>query len=104
MTVPALPQSIGFPGRAQAAKPRAADADDVDFLILDLDTERAHRRDRRLGVAGAAEAADDARALRDRAEQDGALGDALHARHGNVAADLGGGLDFHSRTGAISTP
>ena len=80
------------------------DADDVHFLVLDLDAERAHRRDRRLGVAGAAEAADDARALRDRAEQDGALGDALHAWHGDVAADLGGGLDFHSSTGAISTP
>ena len=91
-------------GRAQAAEPRAVDADDVDFLVLDLDAERPHRRDRRLGVAGAAEAADDARALRDRAEQDGALGDALHAWHGDVAADLGSRLDFHSSTGAISTP
>ena len=34
----------------------------------------------------------------------GALGDALHARHGDVAPDLGRRLDLHSSTGAISTP
>ncbi len=79
-------------------------ADDVDLLVVHLDAERAHRADRRVGVGRSAEASDDALTVRDGAEQDCALGDPLDARHGDVAADLARRLDFHSTTGATSTP
>ena len=55
--------------------------------ILDRDTERAHRVDRRLRVAGAAEATHVRVALGDRAEQHGTMRDRLVAGHGDVADD-----------------
>ena len=54
---PALPQSIGPAGACRPRSPTPRDADDVVALLVDLDAERPHGGDRRLGVAGAAEAA-----------------------------------------------
>ena len=56
MSVPAFPQSIGASGCRSPRKPDSAHAQDVDVLLDDVDAERAHRRDRRLGVRGAPEA------------------------------------------------
>ena len=101
MTVPALPQSIGSSGARRPRSPAPVDANDVHVLVVDLDAERAHRR---RSPTRCRPARPKPRMTlspsRDRAEQDGALGDALHARHGDVAADLGGRLDLHSRIGA----
>ena len=55
--MPALPQSIGARGRAEAAQARAVDDERVDVLLVDLDAERAHGAEGRHGVARAAEAA-----------------------------------------------
>ena len=52
------------------------------------DAERAHRVDRRLRVAGAAEAVHVRLALAERAEQHGAVRDRLVAGHGDVPDEL----------------
>ena len=52
--------------------------------------------ERRLGVAGAAPAADARLALAERAEQQRAVRDRLVARDGDVAVDVRGGLDLHA--------
>ena len=70
-----------------------------------VDAERAHSRDRRLGVARAAEAADRRLPFADRAEEDGAVRDRLVSGNGDVAAQRRGRLDLHSAsTGETTTP
>ena len=44
------------PRRMQPAEPLAEDAQGLGAVLVDVDPERAHRPDRRLGVGGAAEA------------------------------------------------
>ena len=63
--------------------------------VLDLDAERAHRVDRRLRVAGAAEAVHARLALAERADQDGAVRDRLVPGHGDVPDERSSGLDPH---------
>ena len=91
--MPALPQSIGAPGacapRMPTPRTRSSSGPSLDHLGAD----RARDGDRRLGVAGAPEAADAALAVGERAEQDGALRDALHAGNGDGAANGRGRLD-----------
>jgi hypothetical protein len=89
---------------AQAAQSESPDANRLPGL-LHLRAEVAYDRDRRVGVSGATEALDQALAVRDRAEQDGALRDPLHAGNGDGALDRRRGLDLHSsRTGETTTP
>ena len=76
-------------GRAQPAQALAEDAQRVVAVLVDRDAERAHRRDRRLGVGRAAEARDPRLAVADRAEQHRAVRDRLVARHGDVPDERG---------------
>ena len=71
-SVPALPQSIGSFRRLQVAQPGTGDPQGVTVLV-DPDAERPHRRDRRLGVAGATETRDHGLALGDGADEDRAM-------------------------------
>ena len=82
-------------GRAQAAQADAAHANRVDVVLDHLDAERAHRADRRLGVARATEVADRALALGDRAEQHRALRQPFDAGHGDVADERSCRSDLH---------
>jgi hypothetical protein len=85
--------AVDRPGRRlQAAEPGPGDPHRVSVL-LDANAERAHGRDRRLGVGRAPEAGDDALALRDRAHQHGAVGDRLVARDRDASLNRGGRLD-----------
>src|SRR5213078_3993227 len=72
--------------------------------VVHFDAERAHGVDRRLRVAGAAEAADACLAFAERADQHRAVRDRLIARDGDVADQRAGGLDLHSSmTGDTTT-
>ena len=88
-SVPALPQSIGPSGARRPRSPTPWTRMSSSPSSVDLDAERAHGVDRRLGVGGAPEAADPALALGDRAEQHRAVRDRLVARDGDGADERG---------------
>ena len=72
--------------------------------FLDLDAERAHGGDRRLGVRRTPESVHERLVLAERADQGGTVGDRLVAGHGDVPDQRSGGLDLHSsRTGDVTT-
>ena len=81
--------------RARPRRPTPWTEQRVDVLVDDLDAERAHRRDRRLGVRGATEAGDADVALAERADEHRAVRDRLVARHRDVPLERGHGLDAH---------
>jgi len=72
--------------RAQAPQTDARDPQDFRTLLLDVDSQRSNGADRRLGVLGAAEAANDGLAVADRPDQDGPVGDRLVTWHRHRAA------------------
>ena len=98
--------------RTEAAEALAEHAERLGAVLVDVDAERAHRSDRRLGVRRAAEPRDARLAVADRAEQDGAVRDRLVTRNGNVTDEPRHGLDedrcerrgHSSITGAATTP
>ena len=71
--------------------------DELVAVVVDLGAERAHRGERRLGVARAAEAAHDGLAVGDGAEQQRPVRDRLVAGHGEVPVERDGRLDLHHR-------
>ena len=83
-------------GRDEPAQPAPVHPHDVVGDVDDLDTELTRDGDRRLRVGGATEAADLGFAVGDRAEQDAALADPLHARHLDRAAKRDERLDEQS--------
>ena len=90
--------------RLQAAQSDTVDDELVVGDVVDLDAERAHGVDRRLGVGRAAEAEHARLPLADRAEQDAAVRDRLVARHDRVADQRRRRVDFHdSSSGETST-
>ena len=100
------------PRRAQPTEALPEHAERVGAVLVDVDPEGAHRRDRRLGVRGAAEARDVRLAVADRADQHRAVRDRLVARNRDVADEPRDGLDeersesggHSSITGAATTP
>ena len=96
--MPALPQSSGAVGLAQAAQADAVDDERVDVLLVDLDAERAHDAERRLGVAASGRSDDTTRlALAERADQQRAVRDRLVAGDADVAVDARDRLNPESR-------
>ena len=93
MSVPALRQSTG-PAR-RPRRPTPLHDELVVGHVLDLGPERAHRVDRRLGIARTAEAVHVRLALAERADQDGAVRDRLVAGHDDVPDQRSGGLYPH---------
>ena len=93
MSVPALPQSIGSSGARRPRSPAPTHADDVDVLVDHLHAELPDRRDRRLGVPGAAEPADDRLPLADRGHEQRPVGDRLVARDRDVTDEGARGRD-----------
>ncbi len=92
------PRVAAVDGRIARPEPVEADATHpqrVGALVDDVDAERAHRGDRRLGVRRAPEARHERLALADRAEQHRAVRDRLVARHCDVTFEGGNGLDAH---------
>ena len=103
--VPELPQSIGASGSRRPRRPAPWMRSESTSSSSHGHAERAHRGDRRLGVARAAEAANRGLALADRPEQHGPVRDRLVARNRDVAAQRAGRLDLHSAsTGETTTP
>ena len=100
------------PRRAQPTEALPEHAERVGAVLVDVDPERAHRRDRRLGVRGAAEARDVRLAVADRADQHRAVRDRLVAGNRDVADEPRDRLDqersesggHSSITGAATTP
>jgi hypothetical protein len=90
--VPAVDRSA-----LEAAQAGARDDELVVRLLDDLDAQRPHGGDRRLGVAGAPEAGDARRALADRAEENGTMRDRLVAGDGDVPGERNRGLYAHER-------
>ncbi len=64
-------------GRPETVQAPPEDAQRVDVVLVDVDTEGAHRGHRGLGVGGAAEARDPRLAVAERRDQDGAVRDRL---------------------------
>ncbi len=79
----------------QAAQADAPDDEVVVGDVLDLGAERAHRVDRRLRVARAAEAVHARLPLAERADQDGAVRDRLVPGHDDVPDERSSGLYAH---------
>jgi hypothetical protein len=92
--------------RREPAEPLPEDAQRVVTVLVDVDPERAHRRDRRLGVGGAAEAGHTRLAVAERADQHRTVRDRLVAGHGEMTDEPRDRLDgrHSSITGATTTP
>ena len=92
------PRVSGVDGTLRLAQPpeaHAAHGQRVDVVLLDLRPERADRRDRRLRVARATEPRDPRLAVRDCAQEHGAMRDRLVAGHGDVPDEGSCRLDPH---------
>jgi hypothetical protein len=79
--------------RDEAADPLAEDAQGLGAVLVDLDPERPHRGDRRLGVRRASEAGDPGLAVADRAEEHGPVRDRLVPGHLEVPDEPRDALD-----------
>ncbi len=93
--MPALPTSIGPVGRPQAAQSDSVHAQPRRAVVQQLDAraELLDRRDRRERVGACAEAVDLDRAVGQRAEQHGAVGDRLVAGRRDLADQRARGRD-----------
>ena len=91
-------------GRAQSPQADSVHDELVVRFLVNRDTERADRVERRLGVARAPELAHARLAVRQCADEERAVGDRLVPGNGYVPDERAGRLDLHSSsTGATTT-